>query len=69
MNDHGNRFFHKLERNLKKTNLNNVDSLKIDKEKAKHCVVTSVGYDIRPWSWIGEDVDLEVLSNQEIIKY
>ena len=40
-----------------------------DNEKAKHCVVTSVGYDIRPWSWIGEDVDLEVLSNQEIIKY
>ncbi|MBO4966392.1 MAG: hypothetical protein J6C81_09095 [Muribaculaceae bacterium] len=51
------------------TRHHNVDSLKLNKEKAKHCVVTSVGYDIRPWSWIGEEVDLEVLSNQEIIKY
>lgn len=51
------------------TRHHNVQSLAINKEKAKHCVVTSVAYDVRPWSWIGEDVDLEVLSNQTILNY
>ena len=41
----------------------------LNKQKAKYCVVSTVGNGLRPYSWWGTSVNIEALTNQSIINY